>query len=202
MKKTMLTKGKNKTITKLGEVAKDRKIGHGNERKYTKKAVSKRIARAGLDYSKVKKTLFPTLEKPDADIARIITYFKSRDEVAVLYIFGSLRKGRATGESDIDIAVLIDEARQNENFELLKKHYYAASAGFSLRPVDIVILNSAPAFLKYHILKTGKILFEKQRRLRLRFTEKAITEYLDYKPVEDICLKAVADRFRRQPIGR
>ena len=120
-----------------------------------------------------------------------------------MYIFGSAGKGKTTGESDIDIAVLIDESKlKKKNFELLKRKYYAASPAFSMRPVDIVILNTAPPFLKYQILKTGRILFDRSRKLRVRFTERAITEYLDYKPIEDIYLKAVARRFREKRIGR
>ena len=139
----------------------------------------------------------------DEDIKKIVRYFKGTNEVSALYIFGSFGKGKKTNESDIDIAVLIDESKlQRKNFELLKRKYYAASPTFSMRPVDIVIFNAAPPFLKHQILKTGRILFDKNRRLRVRFTERAITEYLDYKPVEDICLKAVANRFRRKSIGR
>jgi len=141
--------------------------------------------------------------KDDGDVKRIMRYFKGNDEVSALYIFGSAGKGKTTGESDIDIAVLIDESKlKKKNFELLKRKYYAASPAFSMRPVDIVILNTAPPFLKYQILKTGRILFDRSRKLRVRFTERAITEYLDYKPIEDIYLKAVARRFREKRIGR
>jgi len=137
------------------------------------------------------------------DIKRIIKYFKRQKEVAVLYIFGSLANGNKTGESDIDIAVLIDEARLKKvDFESLKKKYYAATPGFSLRPVDIVILNTAPPFLKHQVLKTGKILFDRNKKERVRFTTMSITEYLDYKPIQDSYLKAVSDRFRRGYVGR
>ena len=87
-------------------------------------------------------------------------------------------------------------------FESLKKAYYAASPTFSIRPVDIVILNTAPPFLKHRIIKTGKVLLDRNKRLRTRFAANAIIEYLDYKPIEDICLRAVAGRFRRAEIGR
>jgi len=141
--------------------------------------------------------------KSDNDVKRIITYFKGRDEVSGLFVFGSSAKGRVTRESDIDIAVLVDEKKiKGRSYELLKKDYYMASPGFSLQPVDIVILNTAPPFLKYQVLKTGKVLFDRNRKLRIRFTERAITEYLDYKPIEDICLKAIANRFREKSIGR
>ena len=141
--------------------------------------------------------------KDDREVERIIRYFKSTAEVSTLYIFGSLGKGKKTSESDIDVAVLIDESKlKRKNFELLKRKYYAASPTFSMRPVDIVILNTAPPFLKYQVLKTGRIFFERNRTLRVRFTERAITEYLDYKPIEDICLKAVARRFKEKRVGR
>jgi len=38
--------------------------------------------------------------------------------------------------------------------------------------------------------------------MSVSFTERAISEYLDYKPIEDIYLKAVAKRFREKSIGR
>lgn len=137
------------------------------------------------------------------DIRRITDYFKDRDEVSALYIFGSAAGGKETAESDIDIAVLINDRKKGrKTYESLKKAYYSASPKFSLRPIDIVVLNTAPPFLKHRIIKTGKVLFDRNRRLRVRFVANAIIEYLDYKPIEDICLKAVIGRFRRASVGR
>lgn len=137
------------------------------------------------------------------DIRRITDYFKDRDEVSALYIFGSASNGKETAESDIDIAVLINDIKKGKkNYESLRKAYYAASPKFSLRPIDIIMLNTASSFLKHHIIKTGKVLFDKNRKFRVRFTVNAIIEYLDFKPIEDICLKAVAGRFRRAALGR
>ncbi len=136
------------------------------------------------------------------DIKRITDYFKGRDEVSALYIFGSAAIGKETAESDIDIAVLINDRKKGrKTYESLKKTYYSASPRFSLRTIDIVVLNTAPTFLKHRIIKTGKIVFDRNRRLRVRFVANAIIEYLDYKPIEDICLKAVAGRFRRVRVG-
>jgi len=138
-----------------------------------------------------------------SDIKRIIDYFKDRDEISALYIFGSAANGKEIAESDVDIAVLInDHKKGRRTYDSLRKTYYAASPKLSIRPVDIVIMNTAPPFLKHRIIKTGKVLFDRNKRLRTRFTANAIIEYLDYKPIEDICLKAVAGRFRRAAVGR
>lgn len=135
--------------------------------------------------------------KMDKDLERIIHYCKAREEVSALYLFGSLAEGRGMRGSDIDLAVLIDERKvKKKNCELLKGDYYRASPAFSLHPVDIVVLNTAPPFLKHRILRTGRILFDRNRRLRARFTAHAIIEYLDFKPIEDMFTGAVAGRFR------
>lgn len=137
------------------------------------------------------------------DIGRIIDYFKSRAEVSALYVFGSASQGRETAGSDIDIAVLIDDRKKGRrSHESLRKSYYAASPKFSLRPVDIVIMNTAGPFLKHRIIKTGKVMFDRNRKLRVRFATNAIIEYLDFKPIEDFFAKGVADRFRRGAVGR
>ncbi len=139
----------------------------------------------------------------ESDIRRIVDYFKSKDEISALYVFGSAAHGKETAESDIDIAVLINDRRKGgKTYGAFAKTYYAASPRLSSRPVDIVILNTASPFLKHRIIKTGKVLFDRNRKLRVRFTADAIIEYLDYKPIEDICLRAVAGRFRRHAIGR
>jgi AbrB family looped-hinge helix DNA binding protein len=44
----ILKKKERKSILSLGGIAKGRKVGFGNEREFTKKAVAKRIAKEGL----------------------------------------------------------------------------------------------------------------------------------------------------------
>jgi predicted nucleotidyltransferase len=138
----------------------------------------------------------------DNDIKRIIAYFKARDEASALYLFGSAAKETQYAGSDVDIAILVDEKKlRGKTMDVLRHDYYAASPRLSLRIVDIVILNTAPPYLKHRIVKIGLLLFDKKRSLRVKFIARAILEYLDYKPIEDICLKAVSGRFRRGAVG-
>jgi hypothetical protein len=140
--------------------------------------------------------------KRDESIKRIIDYFRTREEVSALYLFGSVAKGVQHAGSDVDIAVLVDERKlRGRKFDTLRQDYYTVSPRLSMSIVDIVILNTAPPHLKHHILKTGSLIFDRHRRLRVKFAARAILEYLDYKPVEDICLRAVSDRFRRGAVG-
>lgn len=140
--------------------------------------------------------------KINSSIKRIVDYFKGRGEVNAVYMFGSAVSGRQNIESDIDIAVLIDEAKlKKKSYDALRNRYYSDSPSLSLRPLDIVILNTAPPFLKHRIIKTGKVIFDRNKKRRVRFTADAVLEYLDYKPIENICLNAVANRFKGAAVG-
>ena len=50
------------------------------------------------------------------------------------------------------------------------------------KEVDIVILNEAPLFLRYVIVKEGKLIFERNSQKRIDFGLKTMREYFDFKP--------------------
>lgn len=134
------------------------------------------------------------------EIERVLSYFASRHEVASLYLFGSFDTPFERVDSDIDIAVLVSNENKRK-LEVLKSEYYNASPGFSMRAIDIVILNTAPTYLKHRILKTGRILLDRNPPIRKEFTAMAVQEYFDYKPIEDLCFHKLKSRFSRATHG-
>ena len=139
--------------------------------------------------------------KMKMDIERIRGYFSHRREVSALFLFGSFDTPQEREESDIDIAVLLVPEEIPGRAEALRTEYYAASPAFSLRSTDIVILNTAPTFLKYHVLKTGRLLLDRDPDSRKEFTARAIQEYFDYKPLEEIYFKGMKARLRKTVHG-
>ncbi|MBI3592558.1 MAG: nucleotidyltransferase domain-containing protein [Nitrospirae bacterium] len=135
------------------------------------------------------------------EIKRIMDYFSRRPEVVALYIFGSFDTKAERADSDIDVAVMVSPERRDD-FEALKGEYYEASPGFSLKTVDIVILNTAPTYLKHRILKTGRILLDRDPQARKRFLAVALQEYFDYKFIEDICIGKMKERFAKVAHGQ
>lgn len=131
-----------------------------------------------------------------AEIERILSYFTKRPEVMALYIFGSFDTPFERADSDIDIAVLVSNENKKE-LDILKDEYYYASPGFSMRTIDIVTLNAAPTYLKHRILKTGRILIDKNPSLRKEFTARVVQEYFDYKPIEDLYFSRLKTRYSR-----
>jgi len=49
--------------------------------------------------------------------------------------------------------------------------------------VDLIILNNAPVELKYKVIATGKIIFQKNSTIRTEFEADALSRYFDYLPV-------------------
>lgn len=134
-----------------------------------------------------------TVEK---ETANILAYFAGRPEVVTLFLFGTFATPREGRHSDIDLAVLLDPGKMHgRQFEDFRADYYRASPHFSLRSVDMVILNTAPSALKHEILRTGRILMDKDPCKRKRFTARALVEYFDYRFVEGIYFAALRKRL-------
>jgi predicted nucleotidyltransferase len=111
-------------------------------------------------------------------------YFKTRSEIEVAYIFGSLAQGRINILSDIDIAIIIDIQQIKER----QYHYgYKAEVLADLikllktNKVDLVILNEANPLLRHRVLYFGRLIYSKNEKNRIQFQVDTINKYIDYK---------------------
>lgn len=105
--------------------------------------------------------------------------------VEFAYLFGSLAYQNHTLQSDVDLAVYLNKKTEKDFFDrrldLIKK----ASQLFK-RDADIIVLNTAPIFLKYVIIKEGKLIFNKNDSRRIDFELKSLNDYFDYMPTLEI----------------
>ena len=132
------------------------------------------------------------------DIVRCVA---KRREIQAAYIFGSVVSGRARRDSDIDVALLL-----NENFPYLKTLDYrlrvAADISSAIgRPdLDLVILNDAPPVLAHQVLSKGKLVFERSRTARVAFQVRAVNLYLDTEPMRALYRRYLKQRIREGKI--
>ncbi|MGH7308427.1 MAG: type VII toxin-antitoxin system MntA family adenylyltransferase antitoxin [Candidatus Rokuibacteriota bacterium] len=122
-----------------------------------------------------------------------------RADVRLAYVFGSTARGEARPESDVDVAVLFDPEPGPRHLDSLTSDLQAAAR----RPVDLVVLNTAPPLLVHQILKTGRRVLTRAEDERVRFETRATARYLDtahLRRVQHQYLRERADAFRaRQP---
>jgi len=130
------------------------------------------------------------------NIGQLKNYFHSRDDIIAAYIFGSYASMRTVAESDIDIAVLLDEEINIEKFGFIKQEITENIMELlSFDKVDIAILNSAPPLLCHEVIKKGNLIYAGDEEERTAFTAKATMRYID-----TINLRKVQDRIIHKKI--
>ncbi|MDD5621294.1 MAG: nucleotidyltransferase domain-containing protein [Candidatus Pacebacteria bacterium] len=122
-------------------------------------------------------------------IKQIESVSKKRKEIILSYLFGSFALGTTNRNSDVDIAIYLDSKKVKDLFDarlMLIKEFSQALK----KDVDVVVLNTAKPFLKYVIIKEGKLVFQRDEGLKIDFEVKTLNEYFDFKPYMEMYQKA------------
>ena len=98
-----------------------------------------------------------------------------RQDVRLVYLFGSTAAGTARRGSDADIAILFDEVPAPDMLDLLSERLGAAAK----RPVDLVVLNYAPPLLAREVIARGRLLLCRDDEDRVRFETRTTARYQD-----------------------
>lgn len=134
------------------------------------------IKRKKIDFNKVDEA-FPKIE----DI-----FAQYGVKIVVAYLFGSYRRKMVTSLSDIDIAVLLDDAiSEKDQFSLRGQIYSDLSKLLKTDEIDLLLLNNAPLNMQYGVLRDKKVLYCSDRKKMVDFESRVIKMYLDIKPLRD-----------------
>ncbi len=106
-------------------------------------------------------------------------FFSGVEGVKVAYLFGSTVRGEANSLSDIDVAVLFDDAfLQKKEFDFQLDLISKLTGLLNTNNVDLVVLNNSPLLLAYNIIRDG-IILKSDEFLRVKFETKIMSRYLD-----------------------
>ncbi|MGC8654504.1 MAG: type VII toxin-antitoxin system MntA family adenylyltransferase antitoxin [Candidatus Kryptoniota bacterium] len=112
---------------------------------------------------------------------KIVEYFSNMSHIAAVYLFGSaIRVGFELAE-DIDIAVLFETEGIPDGFRRIEMQENLSD--YLKKEVDLVVLNSAPVILRYQVLKKGKLLILKNRKVKNEFFVSTLNQYFDLKQI-------------------
>lgn len=101
--------------------------------------------------------------------------------VAAIYLFGSVARGSARPDSDLDLALLMRDAPA-ATLESRLFDYQDELTRLAGRVVQLTILNDAPADLWHRVLCDGCVLLDRDRSLRIRSEVRARNLYFDLLP--------------------
>lgn len=114
-------------------------------------------------------------------LSQLNNLFSQYKEIKLVYLFGSQAKKTTSVLSDYDFAVYFDDkASSNKRFEIKLMLMAELMQIFKTDKIDLVVLNDdLNPLLKYHVIKDGKIIFEK-RPFRLILEPNIYSEFFDY----------------------
>jgi predicted nucleotidyltransferase len=103
-------------------------------------------------------------------------------EIVAAYLFGSTARGTARPSSDVDLAVLL-RSRPAGRLSNVAREFEASVERAVRRPVEVVVLNTAPADLVHRVLRDGILVLDRDRPARIRFEVQSRNEYFDLAPL-------------------
>ncbi len=106
-------------------------------------------------------------------------YFRDKDDILLVFIFGSAVSSRFTRQSDLDIAVLF--SNRPDASDVLKIRNEAAGA--TDREIDLVVLNDASPVIRMQVLRDGKLIKGAKNAIYGNFFVKTVKEYDDLKHI-------------------
>lgn len=102
--------------------------------------------------------------------------FVKEFDISLIYIFGSFARETNIGNSDIDIAVLLN----GEIDGYTKLNIFGRLVDiFRREDIDLVILNRVNEVLKFQVIKYGKPIYMKSLYTKAIFESRTMSEYMD-----------------------
>ena len=122
--------------------------------------------------------------------------------IAAAWVFGSVARGDARPDSDLDVAVLL---RVPPTTDVMLALYDFAAELEHLAPngrVDVVVLGEQGPVFRHRVFSEGTLAYDAAPALRVNFEARTTVEYLDWKPTHDIAMRNVMAGLRRRFGGR
>ena len=99
-------------------------------------------------------------EKAEKILAKLIEFLKEELDPEKIILFGSRAKGKSVPYSDIDLAIVGSTKPPLRNLRKLKEKIEIISWPFF---VDLIFLEEVDEEFKKLVMKTGRIVYEKNR---------------------------------------
>jgi uncharacterized protein len=136
---------------------------------------------------------------PDLDTEQVVDAVRravgTDTSVLAAFLFGSHAAGKARGDSDIDVAILLAEpSAPTSRKATLWRLIQALGCELPAERVDLVLLNDAPPKLAFHVLKHGRVATVRDAVALHRLRVRTYSLHADYEPIERFFRKITKQR--------
>ena len=123
------------------------------------------------------------MDRKNAGIDGLISDLENIDSVFSVILFGSVARGENKPVSDIDLCILTEPHLKNETKSEI--------ASYGSDGIDISFFWDLPSWIRYNVLREGRVLFNKNKEALHEASVKTMSEYLDFKPILERNIKRV-----------
>jgi len=122
---------------------------------------------------------------------KLVTFFRTKDEVLLAYLFGSCLQEKFGRNHDIDLALFL-EPGSYRSLDENKPFGYQAEMVVELMNllkydlIDLVILNNCTPVLAYQVIHHGMLLFSRSAKTRIQFEIFSLKRHADTKHLRNI----------------
>jgi uncharacterized protein len=109
-------------------------------------------------------------------IGLLTDLFMEDSNIVFAYLFGGLARDERKAMSDVDLAIYVKNIRGLNYLSLFGK----ISEILCTDEIDLVVLNSAPVSLAGRIIRTRKVLVDKDPFLRHKYESQTLREFFDF----------------------
>ena len=114
----------------------------------------------------------------DESIAAVLS---TNPSVVAAWVFGSIARGTAREDSDLDVAILLAPPaaaeQQRALYDLAARLEQVAG-----RPVDLVVLGDHDPIIAHRVLSEGRLVLCRDRERRIDFESRIHMRYMDWAP--------------------
>ena len=120
----------------------------------------------------------------DRELGRLYDFVVGRSDIEAVILFGSVARGEARPDSDLDIGVLLNRQAYEAGFDVLRL-IAEVSDVFERSDIDVVVLNGATPLLMHRVVRDGHVLYARSNRAVAEFQIYAIQQYEDTRPLRE-----------------
>ena len=108
----------------------------------------------------------------------IAAYFRQRDEITAVYLFGSYASGSQRHDSDVDLGILFDD--ECEDFDSFLDRYFVELPRTLRKDIHPLVMNTAGELVLKQIFSKGKVLVVRNPKKLSRFLMIKYSQILDF----------------------
>jgi len=119
-----------------------------------------------------------------------------REQVSLVYLFGSYARQAESVHSDLDLAVRF-ELSGEELYLAYRRLMLAVQEQLGSERIDLLLLNGAPLTMQFEVIRSGQLLYARDEDLVNSFEMTVISKYQDTAYLRAVQNEYLKERARR-----